>query len=50
MKNWDIGQEAKELDERPFSERMRIKKTSIKKVMGFLIIYFIIMGIFYIVL
>lgn len=50
MKNWDIGREAKELNEKPIYERMKLEKASIKKIVGALIIYFIMMYIFYLFL
>ena len=50
MKDWDIGREAKEIDEKPIYKRMKIGKTSIKKIAGSLIIYFIMMYFFYLFL
>ncbi len=49
-KGWDIGKEARELDEKKIMERIRLEKRSIKKVIFALMIYFLTMYIFYIFL
>ncbi len=48
--DWEIGKEARELDERPFKERIRIEKGSIKKISIALLCYSFVMIIFYLVL
>ncbi|NVM44383.1 MAG: hypothetical protein HWN79_05655 [Candidatus Lokiarchaeota archaeon] len=45
--NWDIGQKARELDEKSISERVKIERHSIKRVAGALFIYFLIILSFY---
>lgn len=45
--SWEIGKEAKELDEKPIFEKMKIEKRSIKKVAGALLFYFLTMILFY---
>lgn len=49
-KSWEIGKEASELDEKPISERIKIKKRSLKRIVLALMFYFLMMIIFYIVL
>lgn len=49
-KYWEIGKKAKEMDEKSINERMKLKKRSIKRIIGALIIYFITMFLFYIFL
>jgi len=44
--NWEIGKEAKELDNKHISERIRVEKSIFKKVVGATLIYFITMTIF----
>jgi len=44
---WEIGKEARELDEKPVIERMRVGKRSITKVSIALIFYFVTMVSFY---
>jgi hypothetical protein len=44
--NWEIGKEAKELDQKSIVERIKIEKRSIKKIIGALFIYSIIMILF----
>ncbi len=48
--DWDIGQKAKELDEKTISERVKVDKRSLKKVMLAFLFYFLIMIAFYILL
>lgn len=48
--SWEIGKEARELDEKPISERIRINKGSIKKIGLALAFYTFIIIIFYFVL
>ena len=50
MESCTIGKEAQELDEKPFSERMKLSKTSIKKIFGAMIVYIAIMTLFFFVL
>ncbi|MFX1573828.1 MAG: hypothetical protein ACFFB0_13850 [Promethearchaeota archaeon] len=45
--NWEIGKEAKELDQKSISERIKIGKHSIKKIIGALLIYGFTMTLFY---
>ena len=47
---WEIGEEAKELDEKTILERMKIPTHSIKKIVGAVLLYFLTMGLFYIFL
>jgi hypothetical protein len=49
-KSWEIGKEAMELDEKPISERMKIKKRSIMRIGLTLVLYALIMTMFYFVL
>ena len=49
-KSWEIGKEARELDEKPISERLRIERRSIKKISVALLFYCIIMVLFYFLL
>jgi len=44
---WEIGKEAKELDEKPISERIRVERKSIKKIGYAMIFYSIVMVLFY---
>lgn len=44
---WEIGKEAKEIDEKPIAERIRVPKRTIKRMFGALCIYFITMALFY---
>ncbi len=46
-KSWEIGKEARELDEKPISERLKIEKSSKKKIGVAFIFYSIIMVILY---
>jgi len=48
--NWEIGKEARELDEKSISERMKIERRSIKRLAGALVIYFLTMASFYFLL
>ncbi|MFW9947359.1 MAG: hypothetical protein ACFFBZ_07905 [Promethearchaeota archaeon] len=50
MKSWEIGKEARELDEMPISERLRVERRSIKKITVALLFYCIIMVLFYFLL
>ena len=43
---WEIGKEAQELDNKSLSERMKIGRRSIKKLIGALIIYTIVILMF----
>lgn len=45
--SWEIGKEAKELDEKTIFERMKIERRSIKRLAGAVVIYFITMVSFY---
>jgi len=47
---WDIGKEARELDEKSILERMKIEKHSIKKIVIALLFYFSTMILFYFLL
>ena len=42
-KEWEIGQEAVELDNKSIAERMRVERKTIKKWMSSIGIYFAIM-------
>jgi len=44
--DWEIGKEARELDEKPIMERMRVEKRSIMKVIVALLFYFVVMVLF----
>ena len=46
----EIGKEARELDEKPIIERMKIEKHSIKKIGIALFCYSLIMVLFYVIL
>ena len=48
--NWEIGKEARDLDEKTISERMKIEKRSIKRLAGAVVIYFLTMISFYFLL
>ncbi len=48
--NWEIGKEARELDEKSISERMKIERRSIKRLAGAFVIYFLTMLSFYFLL
>lgn len=50
LKRWEIGKEARELDERPIKERVRIKKRSLMKLSIALLFYCIVMVLFYFLL
>ena len=45
--DWEIGKEARELDEKPILERAKIEKRSIKKISLALVCYFLTMILFY---
>jgi hypothetical protein len=47
MESSTIGKEAQELDDRSISERMKLNKTSIKKIFGAIIVYITIMTLFF---
>ena len=47
---WDIGKEAKELDEKSIKERVKIGRRSIVKIVVAIGIYFLTMYIFWLVL
>ena len=44
---WEIGKEAQELDNKSLSERMKIGRRSIKKLIGALVIYSVTILLFY---
>ncbi|MFX0043460.1 MAG: hypothetical protein ACFE8L_11165 [Candidatus Hodarchaeota archaeon] len=44
--DWEIGIEAKELDNKHISERIKIEKSTFKKIVGALLIYLITMVVF----
>lgn len=46
-KSWEIGKEARELDEKPITERLKVEKSSKKKIGIALICYSLIMVFFY---
>ena len=48
--NWEIGKEARDLDEKTISERMKIERRSIKRLAGAVVIYFLTMMSFYFLL
>ena len=48
--NWEIGKEARDLDEKPISERMKIERRSIKRLAGAFDIYFLTMISFFFLL
>jgi len=48
--NWEIGKEARELDEKTIIERMKIESRSIKRLAGAVSIYFLTMIAFYFLL
>ncbi|MFX0001213.1 MAG: hypothetical protein ACFE88_13960 [Candidatus Hermodarchaeota archaeon] len=48
--DWEIGKEARELDEKPIIERMRVEKRSIIKVSIALTFYVLVMILFYFLL
>ncbi len=48
--NWEIGKEAKELDQKSILERIKIEKRSIKRIIGALLIYCFTMILFYFLL
>ncbi|MFX1233214.1 MAG: hypothetical protein ACFFBY_01540 [Promethearchaeota archaeon] len=50
MESCTIGKEAQELDEKSISERIRINKTSFRKIFGAIIVYVAIMTLFFFVL
>ena len=45
--NWEIGKEARDLDEKTIFERMKIERRSIKRLGGAFAIYFLTMVSFY---
>ena len=47
---WNIGEKAQQWDEKSVSERMKVEKRSLKKVIVALGIYFVVIGIFAIML
>jgi len=47
---WDIGSEARELDEKSFSERAKLEKRSLKKFTVAFLVYFSVMTLFYFLL
>jgi hypothetical protein len=49
-KSIDIGKEAKAMDEKRFSERIKLKRSSLFKIMIAVILYFVMMLLFYIFL
>ncbi|MFX1304456.1 MAG: hypothetical protein ACFE9X_13960 [Promethearchaeota archaeon] len=44
---WEIGKEARELDEKPILERLKVEKSSKKKIGIALLCYFLVMIFFY---
>ena len=48
--NWEIGEEARDLDGKTISERMKIERRSIKRLAGAFVIYFLTMFSFYFLL
>jgi len=50
VKEWDIGQEARELDKLSIRERMSVENKSIMKMGAFIVIYFVIMIVLYFIL
>ncbi len=50
LKEWDIGREARELDDKNIIDRIRLEKHSIKRIIFALMIYFLTMYIFYLFL
>ena len=48
--NWEIGKEARELNEKTIFERMKIERRSIKRLGGAFVIYFLTMVSFYFLL
>jgi len=46
-KSWEIGKEARELDEKPISERLKLEKNSKKKIGIAFIFYSITMVLLY---
>ncbi|MFW9873577.1 MAG: hypothetical protein ACFFG0_10770 [Candidatus Thorarchaeota archaeon] len=48
-KIWEIGKEARELDKKPISERLKVESTSIKKIIFALLFYVLTMMLFLIV-
>ena len=47
---WEIGKEARELDEMPIIERAKVEKSSILKISIALLFYTLIMVLFYFLL
>ncbi|MFX1312725.1 MAG: hypothetical protein ACFFHD_08950 [Promethearchaeota archaeon] len=45
--DWEIGKEAKELDQKSISERVKIEKRSIKRIIVALCVYGITITLFY---
>jgi hypothetical protein len=45
--DWEIGKEARELDEKPIKERLRVERSSIIKLTVALLFYVVIMVFFY---
>ncbi|MFX1341028.1 MAG: hypothetical protein ACFFDK_20630 [Promethearchaeota archaeon] len=43
---WNIGNEAKQLDKKTIKERMKIERSSLKKIFLALLIYFFFLTIF----
>ena len=43
---WDIGKEAKKIDELSFREKMKISKMTFSKLVGAILFYILIMSIF----
>ena len=48
--DWEIGKEARELDEQSIKVRMKIGKRSIMKISVALLLYFVVMIFFYFLL
>lgn len=45
-----IGQKARELDEKSISERIKLKRRSLKKIIGAIFVYIAFMSLFYLLL
>lgn len=49
-RKWDIGQEAKKLDQKSIRERMRLEKKTYLKMLAFVFVYLTIMLYLYLIL
>lgn len=50
VESGQIGKEAQELDMKNISERMKISKSSLKKIFGAILVYLMFMTLFFFVL